>query len=119
MPAIGNITCEFVKGEAPLPKQRVVLWQVPGIDGYGAQLMGLGDAEFRFVAVQYGLPNAVAAWARSIQNLQGSVVTIINDWGRSFPRCLIVHVGPLVDGPAHFQGGCRGEIEIHGVVTGR
>jgi hypothetical protein len=117
MAMVGGITCTFVKGEAPLPKQRLVLWQVPGIDGFGAQTMGLGDSEFQFVCVYYGTPANVGAWARAIQAMQGQVVTVVNDWGTTYARCLLCRMTPPHYTPAAHQGGARGEIRIEGVVA--
>ncbi|MFA7254125.1 MAG: hypothetical protein WC107_06260 [Patescibacteria group bacterium] len=117
MASIGAVTCSFVKGEAPLPKQRVALWQVPGLNGYGAQRMGLGDSEFRFVAVFYGTRNNVVAWANAIQALQGTLQTVINDWGGYYYRCLIVRTSPPQITMAYHAGGARGEILIEGVVA--
>ena len=115
MPQIGSITCTFVRGEASLPKQRLNVWQVAGVDGFGAQKMGLGDSPFQFVCVLYGTPAVVGAWAASIQNLQGSVVAAINDWGTTYGDCLICRVSPPRFTPALHQGGARGEIVVEGV----
>ena len=117
MPSIGGVTCTFVKGEAPLPKQRVMLWHVPGVDGYGAQRMGLGDSEFQFVCVYYGSPANVLAWALAVQALQGTLVSVTNDWGNTYLRCLVLKIGEPKYTPALFQGGARGEIVVQGVVA--
>jgi hypothetical protein len=118
MPSIGGIACTFVRGDAPLPKQRVMLWHVPGIDGYGAQRMGLGDSEFQFRCIAYGTVSAVGAWAIAVQALQGQLVTIVNDWGTSYPRCLICRASPPRYTTAKIgTTQARGEIIVEGVVT--
>ena len=117
MPSIGGVVCTFVRGEAPLPKQRVMLWHVPGIDGYGAQCMGLGDSEFQFVCVAYGTRLTVGQWATAVQSLQGKLVIVVNDWGTAYSRCLVCKISPPRYSPALFQGGARGEIIVEGVVT--
>lgn len=117
MPFIASIPCTFVRGTAPVPKERLDVYQVAGVDGYGAQLLGLGDSPFRFLAVLYGTPAVVEAWAASVQSLQGSVVTIINDWGKVYTGCLLVRVSEHKMTPALYQGGSRGELMIEGVVT--
>ena len=117
MPFLASTYCDFVKGEAPLPKQRLALWQVPGIDGFGAQKMGLGESEFQFVAVRYGTPAVVGAWALAVQALQGQVIAVVNDWGTAYGRCLVAKISPPRYRPAYGQGGARGEIVVEGVVT--
>jgi hypothetical protein len=116
MSTVAGITCTFVRGDAPAPKQRVQLWQMPGVDGFGAQTLGLGDSEFQFTAVFYGTRSAVGAWAASIQALQGRLAVVVNDWGTSYPRCLICKISVPKYSPAAFQGGARGEIVLEGVV---
>lgn len=117
MPSIGGIDCTFIRGEAPLPKQRVMLWQTPGVDGYGAQCLGLGDSEFQFVCVKYGTRVALGQWAAEIQTLQGRLVVVVNDWGTTYLRCLALRIGRPRYSPALFQGGARGEIVLEGVVA--
>jgi len=117
MPFLASTYCDFVKGEAPLPKQRLALWQVPGIDGFGAQKMGLGESEFQFVAVRYGTPAVVGAWALAVQALQGQVIAVVNDWGTAYGRCLVAKISPPRYRPAYGQGGARGEIALEGVVV--
>ncbi len=117
MASVGNVICTFVKGEAPQPKQRVALWQVPGIAGYGARLDGLGDSEFQLTCVLYSTYMGVREWSAALHSLQGSLVVVINDWGNTFSRCLLRNVSPPRLSTAHHAGGCRAEITIDGVVT--
>jgi hypothetical protein len=117
MASINGIPCTFVKGEAPVAKQRTVTWELPGIDGYGAQLLGLGDTDFQFVLVLYSTIVSVNAWSCSVQALQGQIVTVINDWGNVFARCLIKKASPPKLSPAYHAGGCRGELAVEGVVV--
>jgi hypothetical protein len=120
MPSIGGVTCTFVRGDAPNPKQRVMLWQVPGIDGYGAQTMGKGETEFHFSAVLYGTRSAVGSWATAIQDKQGKICVIVNDWGTTYSRCLICKISPPKYIPIKIPGStsdARGEFIIEGVIV--
>jgi hypothetical protein len=65
-------------------------WEVPGIDGYGAQLLGSGDSEFDLVAISYHTTHDLAdTQVNAAALLQGTLVTIIDDWGKTFTNVLI------------------------------
>ena len=119
MASIGSITCTFVHGHPPLPKQRVDLWRVPGLDGYGAQNLGHNDSSFQVTAIYYGDGFGLLAWKRAIEGLQGTVVTITNDLGIEYAYCLITKVSNMKNSPAKATGNItqRGEITVEGVVT--
>lgn len=94
MADIGGVECTFVKGAAREPTERVVTYQVPGIDGVGAQLLGLGDSAFRFRAILYGTKEELNTWMASINAKKEELVVIVDDWGDSYDKCLIVRVSP-------------------------
>ncbi len=117
MAGIGGVSCNMVKGEAPAKKERLRVWQVPGIDGYGAHADGLGDSAFVFLGVKYGLRAAIETWSTAIEALQGSVVSIVNDWGTTYTNCLIQHVSvPRITAALWTGVDTRGEIRVEGVV---
>jgi len=117
MATIGGITCTFVKPDFVRgPKQRLEVWQSPGLDGYGAQSLGLGDAEFRVTAVFYEVSADVEAWFRLLELLQGTIVSITDDWGLTYTGLLIVRVGePLRRAAWGVDFDTRGELRIEGV----
>lgn len=120
MAGIGGVSCDMVKGNARGLKQRVEVWQLPGIDGYGAHKVGQGDAEFSFLGIKYDTAANVQSWVAAIEALQGTVVSIVDDWGVTFTPCLIVSVGRPRRMAAVRPGSsytCRGEIEVLGVVV--
>jgi hypothetical protein len=120
MASIGGVTCTFVRGHPPYPKERVLLWTAPGIDGVGAQQVGRNDAEFQVQAVLYSSAPGILAWKLAIEALQGTLVTIVNDLGIAFTRCLIAKVSNMRSQAAKVPGTTitqRGEIIIEGVVT--
>jgi len=118
MASIGAVSCDLLSGEPPALKQRSEIWNVPGIDGYGVQVLGTGDAPFALRAVYFGTIAAVSAWAVALQALQGTVATVVNDAGVIYTRCFLASVGPLRRSAARRPGtavASRGEIEIEGV----
>lgn len=118
MATIGGVACEFVKGDPPRLKTRVIVWQGPGLTGYGAQTLGKGDAAFTVRAIKYGTATVVKAWHANLEAVQGTVLTIINDWGVSSTQCLVLRVGVLARTPALDGTGTarvRGEASIDGV----
>lgn len=110
----------MVKGEAPQIKQVVDTWRFPGHDGYGAQLLGLADSAFVFRAILYDTHAAVTTWVQSLYAVQGTRVSVVNDQGDTFARCLIQSVSEVRRSAAFIPGSStdtRGECEIRGVVT--
>ena len=122
MAGVGGIACTFVKGAARALKDRITLYQSPGRTGYGAHVTARGDAEFHFRAIKYHNRGEVDVWARSLEALQGTVVSIVDDWGFTHTNCLIVRVGrPRMSAAEKFNSvpsfnGARGEIVIEGVT---
>jgi hypothetical protein len=118
MATIGGISCSFVRGQAPAKKARVRVWQIPGLNGYGAQVLGLGDSAAEFVAVQFGTYAEVTTWIALVEALQGTLATVVNDFGQSVPLVLVESVsGPEVTRAIGTGITTRGELLIRGVVT--
>lgn len=118
MAGIGGVACDFVRGDLRAVKERVEIWQVPGLDGYGAQKMGLGDSDFLFTAVLHDSVANVTSWITNLAVLQGAVVSIVDDWGVTFTNCLITRVGiPRRTPFAHGTIACRAEVDVEGVKT--
>jgi hypothetical protein len=117
MPSIGAVSCFRVIGTLPVPKTRLALWTVPGIDGYGAQDLGLQDQAFEVVAVDYDTNANVQAWAAAIDGLQGQIVAVTDDHGVTTSNCLIVEVAQArVEAAISAVGDQRGEVAVRGVV---
>ncbi len=118
MASIGGIFCTFVRGHCPRPKTRLDLWCVPGTSGFGAQALGRNDSAFAVKAVLYSNAAGLEAWKDSIEALQGTVVSIVNDLGKTRSRCLIAAVSPMRSMAARADGGItqRGEMAVEGVV---
>lgn len=115
---VNGTSCDIVKGVPNELKTEVQTWGVPGVDGYGAQTLGQRGSEFRFQCVKYGTVASVNTWIAAMQAVQGSVVSLENDWGDTFDNMLIERVGQPTKEPAIgcFTGspGARGQVMIYG-----
>jgi len=116
MSSIGGVTCSILRGNPGRIRIRVGVWEIPGVAGYGVQWEGLGDSGFALKAIFYNSSILVNTWAASLAALQGSAVTIVDDWGITHLACLLTDVGNVTKTPAVHGGGCRGEIDLKGVV---
>jgi hypothetical protein len=118
MPAIGSITCFRVIGTLPVPKMRLAVWTVPGVNGYGAQQLGNQDQGFEVQAVIYDTIANCLTFKDALCGLQGQTVTIVDDLGDSTANCLITEVGQArMEAAATPAGGqVRAEVPLRGVV---
>jgi hypothetical protein len=118
MAAIGSITCFRVIGTVPVPKMRLAVWTVPGINGYGAQQLGNQDQAFEVLGVVYDTIANVLSFKDSLCGLQGQTVTIVDDLGDSTANCLICEVGAArMEAAVTPAGGqVRCEVPVRGVV---
>lgn len=117
MASIGSVSCDFVKGAKTDLKERLEIWQVAGIAGFGAQKLGKGDSAFRFIAVKIDTKANISTWAGNIEDVSGTIVTITDDWAVAHTNCLVVSVSAVARTPRIGTNNCRGEIEIRGVKT--
>lgn len=116
MADVGGVSCDIVAGAVRTPTERVKLHQVPGIDGVAAQLLGLGDAIFRFRVVKRGTNAQMNTWIAAIEALKGSTVTIVDDWGDTHTNCLIEQLSLPDKQPASDSSKNRCEMLVEGVV---
>ena len=110
---------DILRGKPQLLKTRVHTWETPGIDGYGALLLGQGDSgPFDLVSITYQTSNnnadAVLDWADA---QQGQLVTIVDDWGDNFAGVtfLVLHVDSINSKrPCIYLGNANAvRVEIH------
>jgi hypothetical protein len=117
---IGSVTCNYVKGAMPTPKMRAEVWQVPGINGYGLALLGVGDSAFSLNAIFYGTLADCGTWAANIQALQSAIVAVTNDLGQSYSQVFLVKVSTPDVQPRRHPGTTithRAEIEIKAILV--
>lgn len=116
MAQVGSVTCDFVKGSLGGLREQVETWRIPGRDGFGAIKMGQGGSAFVFTCVEYDTEGNINTWRTNMEALQATVVSIVDDRGRTHSNCLVTSVGvPRItraDGPSYNY---RGEIVVKGV----
>ena len=119
MPQIASTPCTFLRGSWPAPKMRSETWTVPGISGYGLQLLGYGDSAFQVTAVLLSNDLGVDLWAAALYAMQGQIVGLVNDFGDATSRAFLQTVGPVEKRAALGPGGItrRGEIRIQGLIV--
>jgi len=123
---IGSVSCTYLRGNIRDLKEEVDVWRTPGIDSYGAQLVGYGDSGFAFDAVLYDTLTNIETWTSDLEALQGTVVTAEDDFGFTYSTLLVTTVGmPVTIGaflpsalPPSASARYRREIRIEGVVVG-
>lgn len=97
MAAIGGITVDFLKGGPPeTPRAIVELLERSGADGTGARLGPVRSQPVELFATVFSA-NLTAAKAaeEAIGALQGTVVTIVDEWGTSITDCLVQRARPV------------------------
>ena len=115
MSSIGGTSCDFVRGSLPVLKMRNRMWSVPGLNGYGAMILGSGDSQARITCVGFGTKAAVNVWAAALYAMQGTIVTVVNDHGDTVANCFLNKVSNVAKTPARRPGTTtttRGEVEI-------
>ena len=115
MASVGAVTCDYVRGDIPANRQRARTWQVAGLNGYGAKRMAAGNSEFSIELVKRGTSAQCNTFRAAIEALSSSIVSIVNDWGDTFPYCLITKVGPPRKTAEIRYGGACVRIQIEGV----
>ena len=115
--SIGGVSCDLVSGRFAALKETIETWRIPGIDGYGAQLLGLGDSSFEFTGVKFGSNATIESWFSDIEALQGNIVSVFDDWGDTYSNLLVTGVSPSTKRVALHQGGVRGQMTVQGLVV--
>lgn len=110
---VGEIPCTYVKGASSSGQSRVKVWRTPGMQGYGAQLVGSGENSFRFEVVLYAAEHYVETWFAAVEALRGTIVTIVDDYNQGHANCLIMDTGTRAKIPR--VGGSIGRLMLTGV----
>ena len=119
MATVGGYTCNFVRGTFRALKARGEVWQTPGVNGYGAHVLGTGDADWVCTAVRYETAANVETWLRTIEALQYSTITIVDDYGVTYTNLMVTRVESMQKEAAVGSGhDTRGEITLSGVKLG-
>lgn len=110
--SIGGISCDILRGNPALLSERTEVWHRPGTDGLGVQTMGLGLSQGEFIAVKYGTESAIETWIRDVEALTGTIVSITNDWSRTYANMLVLGVRASAKQPGIVGDGPRAELRI-------
>lgn len=117
MAQVGAVLCDIIRGWPPTQKQRSDRWVVPGINGEGIQLTGLGDSDFEVTLVRYGNQATVTTWFWAIEALQGTIVSIFDNLGANHANKFIQSVSQPQIRAAQHEGGYRGEMRLQGYTV--
>ena len=97
MPSIGGVSLDLLKGRVPTLRDTVEVWRRDGFDSYGARTNGKADGEFALMSVKYvtGATKQDAWDAAEVhlddcRELQGTTVTVLDEFNISFEDCLVV-----------------------------
>ena len=94
-------------------KDRTNVWSMPGNDGFGVQSLGKGDGEFSYEAVLFGTVAELDAWAVTIEAMQGTIVSIQDDFyvlgrpqldNRLVEKTIIQKITPAAPPVTNFRG---------------
>jgi len=119
MPSIGGITCDRISGRVSPLKTTAEVRRRPGLDGYAIQQTGQGEAPVELVAHRYDTAAAVQTWLDSLAELQGTIVTLVDDWGDTYENVFVSLVDPRPKAPIIYNGAARahGVCQMQGVLT--
>lgn len=118
---IGGQSATFVKDQFQEQKERLNVWERPGVSGYGAHLLADADSAFSFRVILYDTLANINTWFTAIQAMKGTIVTIENDLGNTSTDCLVSRVSRPRITVARTASlpttGFRVQIQVSGVVT--
>lgn len=119
MASIGGVSCDFVHGGPPAGLEPVLQeWRVSGMTGRGAQDMGKDADRATYQAVKHDSEANVLTWITNVQGLQGTLVSVVDDWGQTWTYFLVLRVGRPQMMPAQGNGyTTRGQISVTGRVV--
>ena len=91
--SIGTVDVDIIRSRPVGLKSRVEKWEIMGLDGYGSMILGNGDAEFKLMTITYLDSDADAeSHIADCEGLQGSIITVTDNWGNDYDNVLIEHV---------------------------
>ena len=91
--SVGSVAIDILSGNVNPQRPRMETWHIPGVTGQGAQNMGSNQASFAYRATLYGTAAAVETRLVALAAVQGTVVTIEDDFGKQRANCLVTQVG--------------------------
>jgi len=86
-------TWDMIKGRAQGRQERLETWQVPGVDGYGAQRLGVGESPLFFRLIKFDSIATLNTLYGNLLPAKKYPVTITDDRGIVYTNCIIEMVG--------------------------
>lgn len=94
--SIGDLSCDYVRGTANEPTERIAQYTVTGQDGTGRQLLGLGDSQFSFDVIKLGTAAELVTFeAALLAKKDGDTLTITDDWDIARTGCCIMGIANI------------------------
>lgn len=118
MPTVGGVSVDLLKGNSEPEKQSSKVWRVAGVAGVGIMLEGSNQSQFAYRAIVFEASGAEST-LQALQALQGTVVNIVDEFGKSRTNAFIQRVGTPTRKLVFHEGAyvTRGEVLISGVFT--
>ena len=130
---IGSVSCTFLRALITPLRIETNAWRRAGLDGYGLQLLGKGQAECQITA-RYVIGEEtpaeslalIEAWYTSIIALQGTIVSAEDDHGLTPDNIMVMRVGALhkrrlgttVVAASEIENAYIGTVQIQGLKVG-
>jgi len=93
MSGIGGVPFDIIRGVPQTDKEQVDVWPVAGVAGWGAMLTGRRGDEYELIGIVYCEDNAAAeACIAACNELQGSMISLEDDFGVEFDGVLVLDV---------------------------
>lgn len=103
MADVGGVACDMVHTiRVARPRQKLMTWTAPGVDGTSALKLGKSEGQWEFVLVLHAVDgDEIREWETAINALaDGDPVTIVDDAGDSYGGCIISTVAGLTKAAA-------------------
>ena len=130
---IGSVSCTFLRAVLKPLRAEANAWRRAGLEGYGLQLLGKGQAECQITA-RYVIGGdsvaeslaAIEAWYASVFALQGTIVSLEDDHGLTPDNVMVMRVGAMykrrlgttVVAGSEIENAHMGTVQIHGLKVG-
>jgi len=95
--SIGGQSVDIIRKLAVDLKLRTEKFEVSGLDGYGAQTLGLGDSEFQLIVVKYcssysdlaSNNTAANTLIAALNAMEGTIISLVDNWGDTYNHVLV------------------------------
>lgn len=92
--SVGAVTFDHVKGFVRSKNESLDSFTRPGYDGHGSIVIGKRGDESPLTCIKYVESASLATHIAAVEALQGTVVTVEDDFGRQSTACEVLDVRP-------------------------